>query len=90
MDKSSAYSQLDTSFKYLTLDKKLQISLNVNDILKTNKPIYTSYTNNTQIDYKNYYDLRMFRITISYAFGNKNIEVERKELGNEEEKERIN
>ena len=90
LDKSSAYSQLDTSFKYLTLDKKLQISLNVNDILKTNKPIYTSYTNNTQIDYKNYYDLRMFRITISYAFGNKNIEVERKELGNEEEKERIN
>ena len=90
LDKNSAYSQLDTSFKYLTLDKKLQISLNVNDILKTNKPIYTSYTNNTQIDYKNYYDLRMFRITISYAFGNKNIEVERKELGNEEEKERIN
>ena len=90
LDKSNAYSQLDTSLKYLALDKKLLISLNVNDILKTNKPIYTSFTNNTRIDYKNYYDLRSFRITISYAFGNKNIDVERKELGNKEEKERTN
>jgi hypothetical protein len=88
LDKNNAYSQLDTSIKYLVLDKKLQISFNVNDILGSNRPIYTSYTDNTQIDYKNYYDVRLFRLSLTYNFGNKNINIEKKEFGNEEEKNR--
>ena len=90
LDKNNAYSQLDTSIKYLVLDKKLQISFNVNDILGSNRPIYTSYTDNTQIDYKNYYDVRLFRLSLTYNFGNKNINIEKKEFGNEEEKNRAN
>lgn len=90
LDKNNAYSQLDASIKYFCFDKKLQISFNVNDILSTNRPIYTSYTNNIQIDYKNYYDVRLFRLSLVYKFGNKNINVEKKEFGNQEEKERTN
>ncbi|WP_291066499.1 outer membrane beta-barrel family protein, partial [Empedobacter sp. UBA5036] len=90
LDKNNAYSQLSASIKYLTLDKKLQISLNMIDILKTNKPIYTSYTNNIKIDYDNYYDRRLFRLSLTYKFGNKNINIMKKEFGNEEEKERVN
>ena len=90
LDKNNAYSQLDTSIKYFAFDKKLQISFNVNDILSTNRPVYTSFTNNIQIDYKNYYDVRLFRLSVVYKFGNKNINVEKKELGNQEEKERTN
>lgn len=90
LDKNNAYSQLDASIKYFAFDKKLQISFNVNDILSTYRPIYTSYTNNIQIDYKNYYDVRLFRLSLVYKFGNKNINVEKKEFGNQEEKERTN
>ena len=90
LDKNNAYSQLDASIKYFAFDKKLQISFNANDILSTNRPIYTSFTNNIQIDYKNYYDVRLFRLSLVYKFGNKNINVEKKEVGNQEEKERTN
>ena len=90
LDKNNAYSQLDASLKYFAFDKKLQISFNANDILSTNRPIYTSFTNNIQIDYKNYYDVRLFRLSLVYKFGNKNINVEKKEVGNQEEKERTN
>lgn len=90
LDKNNAYSQLDASIKYFAFDKKLQISFNANDILSTNRPIYTSFTNNIQIDYKNYYDIRLFRLSLVYKFGNKNINVEKKEVGNQEEKERTN
>ena len=90
LDKNNAYSQLDASIKYFAFDKKLQISFNANDILSTNRPIYTSFTNNIQIDYKNYYDVRLFRLSLVYKLGNKNINVEKKEVGNQEEKERTN
>lgn len=90
LDKNNAYSQLDASIKYFAFDKKLQISFNANDILSTNRPIYTSFTNTIQIDYKNYYDVRLFRLSLVYKFGNKNINVEKKEVGNQEEKERTN
>ena len=50
----------------------------------------SSFTNNIQIDYKNYYDVRLFRLSLVYKFGNKNINVEKKEVGNQEEKERTN
>ena len=90
LDKNNSYSQLDASIKYFAFDKKLQISFNANDILSTNRPIYTSFTNNIQIDYKNYYDVRLFRLSLVYKFGNKNINVEKKEVGNQEEKERTN
>ena len=69
---------------------KNNYTFNANDILSTNRPIYTSFTNNIQIDYKNYYDVRLFRLSLVYKFGNKNINVEKKEVGNQEEKERTN
>jgi len=90
LDKNTAYSQFDAALKYITINKKFQISLNAVDIFKTNKPIYTSYTNNIQIDYKNYYDIRSVRLSLSYSFGNKLISIKKKEFGNTEEKERTN
>jgi hypothetical protein len=38
------------------LDKNLQLSIIANDILKTQKPVYTSYSNGIKTMYRNYYD----------------------------------
>ncbi|MDR1877915.1 MAG: TonB-dependent receptor [Flavobacteriaceae bacterium] len=90
LDKNNAYSQLDASIKYLALNKKLQISLNINDILSSNRPAYISYTNNIRIDYKNYFDYRLFRLSLTYKFGNDKISVDKKNVGNQEEINRTN
>lgn len=90
LDRNSAYSQFDAAIKYITPNKKFQVSLNATDILKSNTPVYTSYTNQIRIDYKNYYDIRSVRLSLSYSLGNKSVSVKKKEVGNAEEKERTN
>jgi hypothetical protein len=90
LDRNNAYSQLDASLKYLALNKKLQIGISGEDILSSNHPVYTGFTNHTQVEYKNYYDNRLLRISLLYKFGNKNIDVEKKDFGNESEKQRAN
>lgn len=65
----SPFSQLDMSVKILLAKKRLQVSLACNDILKTNYPTYTRYTNQTKVTYRNYYDLRCFIFSLTYKFG---------------------
>ncbi|AXT63081.1 TonB-dependent receptor [Aquimarina sp. AD10] len=89
LDRNTALSQLDASLKFFLLDKNLQITLSGNDILKSNQPEYKGFSNNLRTSFKNYYDTRNFRVSLVYNIGKK-IDVEEREIKNEEEKDRIN
>jgi hypothetical protein len=89
VDKISAYSQFDASLKFLFLNKNLSLILLGNDILKSSIITQTTTTNNYQIKYKNYEDIRMFRISLNYKFGNSLVKYNKVDVGNEEEKNRL-
>lgn len=87
--KMSASSSLDLSLSFLFLDKALSINLYGNDILSGQRTTLESYSNNTRVEFRNYYDTRNFRISVSYKFGNKKVNVNQREFGNEAEKNRV-
>jgi hypothetical protein len=90
VNKISAYSQLDASIKFLFLNKNLSLTLIGNDILKSSINVQTTTTNNYQIKYKNYEDIRMFRFSMIFKFGNKDIKANKVDVGgNEEERNRL-
>ncbi|MDO3425948.1 outer membrane beta-barrel family protein [Chryseobacterium sp. APV1] len=89
VDRISAYSQLDVSLKFLFLNKNLSLAIIGNDILKSSIITQTSITNNYQIIYKNYEDIRFLRLSLVYKFGNKDIKSTQIEGSNEEEKNRL-
>lgn len=89
VDRISAYSQLDVSLKFLFLNKSLSLAIIGNDILKSSIITQTSITNNYQIKYKNYDDIRFLRLSLVYKFGNKDIKSTQIEGSNEEEKNRL-
>ncbi|MBB6272845.1 hypothetical protein HDF26_003305 [Pedobacter cryoconitis] len=66
---NNSSSKLDASFKMLFLDKRMTVALNFNDILKSNKPVYTTYNNNIKNSFQNYYDERALRLSLIYNFG---------------------
>ena len=90
--KSSEVSTLDLGIKYLAFDKKLTIALNANDIFKTNIMTYTRKIKQQGIteSYRQYYDTRYVRLSLTYKFGNSKISVRQHQGGNSEEKRRSN
>ncbi|MDR2205214.1 MAG: TonB-dependent receptor [Flavobacteriaceae bacterium] len=88
----SGSSSLNLGFgvKYISKNKKLTAALNVNDIFKSDITIYYSTTNHIPGSFKQYYDTRLFRLSISYKFGNDKLSLNKREGGNEEEKQRAN
>ncbi len=89
LDKNSNDLQLNASFKWLLYNKKLILSLNVQDIINPRGTRYTSFSNNIKNSFRNYYDERFFRIGIIYNFGNK-FSINNRENKNEEEQNRTN
>lgn len=87
LDHNSNDFQLDTSIKYLLLDKKLIISLNIQDIVNPKAIKYTSYSNGIRNTFKNYYDEQYYRLGIIYNFGKK-INMNKRENTNQEEQNR--
>ena len=85
LDTNTAFSQLNATLKLFLLDKKLQFTLNGNDILKTNKTTYTGLSNNVKTSYRNYSDLRMLRFTVLYSFGGDVKSSERRDKNAEEQ-----
>ena len=81
---------LDFGMKTLLLNKKLQLSLSANDVLKTNKSRFSSIINRISQDYNNYYDARQLRITVRFNFGNEKMKQVDRKSGNEEERRRSN
>ncbi len=89
LDKSLPFSQLDIALKLFLLNKNLQISVIGNDILSTNKQEYIGVSNKIKTSFKNYRDLRYFRISATYNLG-KRIKIKERRVKNEDEKERVN
>ncbi len=85
---NTSFSQFDLALKFLLLKKKLTIAVTGRDLFSTNRSIYTVYSNSIKVEYKNYYDDRSIRISLIYKFGNTSLQVEEKEVGNEEERNR--
>jgi hypothetical protein len=90
LDNSSSYYNIDAAIKFLLLQKRLQVSINGNDILKSNKPKYYSLFNNIKQLYNNYYDNQQIKISLRYKFGNQKIKREDRQLNNSEETRRMN
>lgn len=90
LNENKSQCNLDFGFKTLLLNKKLQLSLNANDILKTNEYRYSSLINNIRQEYSNYYDARQIRFTARFNFGNEKIKSQERKAGNDEERRRSN
>ncbi|WP_172918035.1 outer membrane beta-barrel family protein [Capnocytophaga canis] len=86
----SEASSLDLGIKYLAFDKRLTLALYVNDIFKTNITTYTVNIEKQGIkeSYRQYYDNRYVRLSLTYKFGNSKISVRKREGGNAEERNR--
>jgi hypothetical protein len=70
------------------LNKKLQLSVYANDILKTSSPSIKTNTNNVDQIYNMYYDNRYIRVGLTFSFGNESIKVKQHDGSNTEEKNR--
>ncbi|WPC16511.1 outer membrane beta-barrel family protein [Riemerella anatipestifer] len=58
LDFNSSANQLNASLKWLLLDKKMIVSLYINDILSSNRFTYTTFSNGIENSFRNYYDER--------------------------------
>lgn len=71
MDRMSSFGELTAALKWKTLKEKLIITLSAYDIFDTYHAKVTSYSNGIKAEYKNYYDRRSVRLSVSYNFGKK-------------------
>ncbi len=80
---------VDFGFKFFALQRKVVMSLSVNDIFKSSAATYrTEFNNILQESFINY-DTRRLNIAVSYKFGNDKINSTNVKIGNEEEKARL-
>ncbi|NJK84026.1 MAG: outer membrane beta-barrel protein [Saprospiraceae bacterium] len=89
LDVNSSAGQLNSSIKWLSLNKKMIVSLYFNDILRSNLITYTTFSNNIKNSFRNYYDERFFRIGLVYNFGKK-LNTENRDGKNQEDQDRVN
>ena len=89
LDRNNAFSQLDVALKFLLLEKKLVINLYGNDILRTAITTYTTFSNNIENSFTNYYDDRYFRLSAILKFGGKIKKIKDRNM-NENDIDRIN
>lgn len=81
---NTSYNQLDLSIKWLLLDQRMTLSLHASDIFSTNRPTYTTYSNDIKTTFGNYYDQRALRFSLIYNFGKK-IDTSSRQGKNQEE-----
>lgn len=79
---------LDVSVKYLLLNKKLAVTLTVQDLVNGQRPLISYSSNGVETNFRTYDDTRGFKISLSYQFGNNKLKTTEKSFGNEEERER--
>lgn len=82
-------SSTSLSLQYLLLNKDLKITLKANDIFKTDRMRFNSTVNGVFRDSDYYFDSRYVQLSLNYKFGNKNVNIGRRETGNMEERARI-
>jgi hypothetical protein len=86
-DKSS--SELNLNFKYLLLNKSLTLSLQLNDIFRSNPLQDTSTVNGVPQNARYYFDTQSLILTVSYRFGNNKIKGKKISSGNSSERNRV-
>ncbi|OWP74817.1 hypothetical protein BWK62_02150 [Flavobacterium oreochromis] len=86
----SDYHNLNLGVKYSSLNKKFILSLNLNNILKSDRVLMSSKSSNIFQSFYQYYDTQFFRLSIVYKFGSELKKIEKRELSNQDEKNRIN
>ncbi|WP_221400561.1 outer membrane beta-barrel family protein, partial [Apibacter mensalis] len=82
-------NQLDLFFKAQVFNKKMQISLNINNILKDYDYRVIKIRNGIKSYNRGYYDSRYIRLSLSYKLGSSTIKTKNIEESNAEEKNRI-
>jgi outer membrane receptor protein involved in Fe transport len=86
---ATAYSNMSLALKYALLKKKLQLGLFGNDIFNTETYTFMARTGNVYGSYRQFYDSPFVRFSISCKLGNSIKNLERKAVGNQEEKDRV-
>ncbi|MDR3286077.1 MAG: outer membrane beta-barrel family protein, partial [Prevotellaceae bacterium] len=64
------FFQLDIGLNYTPTKSGFAAKLSVTDIFKTSNPEYTYISDGIKQTYRNYYDTRMFRLTLTWKLGN--------------------
>ncbi|WLD23304.1 TonB-dependent receptor [Flavobacterium dauae] len=85
----SSFSQLNLAFRANFFDKKLLLTIEAIDVLKTNKQTFIQTVNGVKQENYDYPDLRRFNISLVYNFGKK-VNLRRNNQISSEEKQRIN
>ena len=84
----SSFYYFDTGLRMLFAEKKLQLSINIFDIFRTNKLIFLQNINSIDTKSYSYPDSQKIRFSLTYNFG-KTLKEEKREQSNEEEKRRV-
>ncbi|MGH2665956.1 TonB-dependent receptor domain-containing protein [Flavobacterium sp.] len=79
---------MDLGLKFQLFQKKLNVGLNVSDLLQSNKEKFVTSVNNIRQDFYNYWEPRSFRISLQYKFGNKKVSYSEREQSNTEDRNR--
>ncbi|WP_025742951.1 outer membrane beta-barrel family protein [Aquimarina pacifica] len=86
-DNSEAFS-IDLTLRHSMFDNNLQTTVGVYDIFDTSPVKRTFIVNDVKQTYQSFPSNRYLKISMSYKFGNKNINSKNRNSGNEEEKRR--
>ncbi|WP_343675271.1 TonB-dependent receptor [Chitinophaga sp.] len=89
IDKVGAFYSLDVGCKVYLWKKKVTITINGKDLLRTNREGYGSVTNGIQQQYYTYYGSRSLRLTLAWKLGGKTRDL-RQRNSNGDEKQRAN
>ncbi|MEM6718822.1 MAG: TonB-dependent receptor [Bacteroidota bacterium] len=84
----SSFYQLNIGFKTHFFNKKLRVSINATDILRTYEQVFTQTVNGIRQENLSYNDVRRVRFALSYSFGEQ-IRTRRKTKKIKEEQKRI-
>jgi outer membrane receptor protein involved in Fe transport len=86
--RSDAYYKLDVGFTALAMQKKLNITLNLNDAFRSSASAVTTTVNGIRGKFTNFQLNRFVQLALSYRFGRETT-AEKRDTGNEEERGRI-
>jgi hypothetical protein len=86
--KVESYYGVNSGLMYRTKNRKFVVGLTFNDIFRSMKPLMKMYSNGVLLDVVNYNDNQSVRFSLTYNFGNKKVQIEDKEIKNDEEIER--
>lgn len=88
ISRSEAYYKLDLGLTALAFKKNLNITLNVNDVLRSSAMATTTVVNGMKQKFTNFQINRFAQLSLSYRFGNKDSKSKDRQTGNEDERKR--